>query len=179
MPNMTVKLRKEYASDDPEVEFSAGSLQDITQAAAVLWGIPLAEVRLTHHGTTPTSLRKMQEHDVVCVHASKAEAIAFMELQPHRSGWLIFIDSAFDVGYVSDPDVVKVFGRPARLIADSWNVDDSPRDVPPVLEMLQDEWNFAGVRQGRPLPVGIVNYTIDMDGDGHPVAMHVEAIHWI
>ena len=118
MPNVTVKSRKEFATDGLEVDVSAGSLQDIKQAAAELWSIPLAEVRLTHHGTTPISLRKIQEHDVVCVHASKAEAIAFMELQPHRSGWLIFIDSAFDVGYVSDPDVVKVFGRPARLIAD-------------------------------------------------------------
>ena len=150
MPDVTVRLRKVTSEDDPGVDVFAETLQDITLAAVELWGIPLAEVRLTHHGRTPTSLRMMQDHDEVCVHASDEEARAFMEAQPHRSGCLYFIDRAFDCGYVNDLDVVKVFGRPARLVADSWDVDGSPRGGPPVVKMLEDSGSSpATSRAGR------------------------------
>ena len=42
--------------------------------------------------------------------------------------------------------------------------------------MLEDQWIIAGDLQGWPLPVGEVNYKIDVDCDGLPAAMNLEAI---
>ena len=116
MTDVTIRLRKVNVQGDPGVDVFAAEFKDIPLAAAELWRLPLDQVRLTHKGRTPTSLRMMQDGDEVLVHASDEEAIAFMEAQPHRAGCLYFMDCQFDCGYINDPDVVKIFGRPARLV---------------------------------------------------------------
>ena len=156
-----VKVKILGASADTDeadcLDITVKCLRDINEAACLRWNIPTGECRLTHRGHTPVSTRYMVEDDVVTVHATEE----------------------FDTGYVNDPFVTQVFGRPARLIESSWDDEAGHVSVgPEVCEAVRQNWKKKGDRMGWPYPVGRVRYKIASDRQGHPVLVNLVCNDW-
>lgn len=114
----------------------------------------------------------VKSRDAVWVHATDAEAIDHMKMQDDRKGVLYMIDDDFDDGYVNDHEVVKVFGRPARLC------EGSLRHGPEICDALKFQWKKKGDLNGWPMPVGRVTYKVKLDDWGFPVATDMVATEW-
>ena len=178
-----VKVKILGASADTDeadcLDITVKCLRDINEAACLRWNIPTGECRLTHRGHTPVSTRYMVEDDVVTVHATDAEINEAACLRQQRGGVLYMIDEEFDTGYVNDPFVTQVFGRPARLIESSWDDEAGHVSVgPEVCEAVRQNWKKKGDRMGWPYPVGRVRYKIASDRQGHPVLVNLVCNEW-
>jgi len=178
-----VKVKILGASADTDeadcLDITVKCLRDINEAACLRWNIPTGGCRLTHRGNTPVSTRLMREGDDVLVHATDAEINEAACLRQQRGGVLYMIDEAFDTGYVNDPFVTQVFGRPARLIESSWDDEAGHVSVgPEVCEAVRQNWKKKGDLMGWPYPVGRVRYKIASDRQGHPVLVNLVCNEW-
>jgi len=176
-----VKIVNDTAATDEAdcLDITVKGLRDISEAAFQRWNIPIGQARLTHRGYTPSSTSRMVEDDVVTVHATDAEINEAGACRQQRGGVLYMMDEMFDAGYVNDPFVTQVFGRPARLIETSWDDEAGHVSVgPEVCEAVRQNWRKKGDLNGWPCPVGRVHYKVAWDRQGHPVIVNLVGNDW-